>query len=273
MRRDVSSSISLVALILQDFLGAILPGMVWSVEFLTLKEITVAFFITSSDTERKLAKSVLYPSTFDVAISLVQNQTFAYYAGFVVCSLIIGFICNALPSQWSERACLTLLYILDFRKLGGHKKYKEIESEHSFPFDNSFLSQNSAFTEVKALMERKYGKDVCSGPSDYHRSCFNMCKKLIRYFANDYIKDRVEYLETQNRMLSSLLLASIANIALVVFALYMSSNGNFYSLIPWCISSCLISVVLLVTYDYRRHTEVSAVYTYVLFLLKDKSIF
>ncbi|HEY5513526.1 MAG TPA: hypothetical protein VIK40_07775 [Geomonas sp.] len=79
MKNDISP----ITLTIQDFIGAVLPGMVWAVEFFTFKEIVDALPKGISSNVDKL----MYPSTFDVALKLATDEKPVLYVGFVVCLL------------------------------------------------------------------------------------------------------------------------------------------------------------------------------------------
>jgi hypothetical protein len=67
---------------IEDFIGAIMPGMVWSVEFFTINEL-----LGTTHGAIKHKTSVI-PSTFDVAITYAQSDSVPFYAGLLICSFI-----------------------------------------------------------------------------------------------------------------------------------------------------------------------------------------
>lgn len=79
---------------IEDFIGAVMPGMVWSVEFFTFNELLKP---TSC-----IAPGGI-PSTFQVAMSYAEGKSVAFYIGFAVSSLILGYISNVFPTRMSEK--------------------------------------------------------------------------------------------------------------------------------------------------------------------------
>jgi len=179
-------------------------------------------------------------------------------------SLIVGYISNAFPTQLSE-IISAKIYRLTGR-VGEHKEY--------FPYNDIILKESSLLYEtIRSYLEKNYGVniDIAKKNTEKSLAIFQHCKKYLKFLGPEHISDRIKYLEAQSRMLSSLLLASIANIIFIVPAIILSAGVNQLSLIALLVFSVLTTVVLAFTFHRRRHTEVYSVYSYTDLIIKDKS--
>lgn len=267
---DLKSEISPIALTIQDFIGAILPGMVWAIEFFTFRDVVTVLAKGIGQPE-----PLMYPSTFDVALSLVRNpdNTIMFYIGFAVCSLIIGYISNAFPTNVAEKITVVIWHLAPWLK--SHCMI--------FPYNRDFLSNKAIFFEkIQSYFRNRFNVDIeningnnetsckdmadsnCKKKADFVKDdeIFQQCKKLVKCVAPDHVRERVMYYESQCRMLSSMLLTSIANVLLLVPAIFISSGANRISILGILFFSVCTVIVLAYTFHYRRHSEVYSIYTY-----------
>lgn len=250
---------------IEDLIGAIIPGMVWSVEFFTLNEL-----LGKPEYIQQVHQTLIVPSTFDVAITYsTQSVSAPFYVGFLVCSFILGYISNAFPTGPSEMVTLLLCRVPPFRnvlKIPSGVLFKNSE----FPYTEHHETA-PYYALLETLVKRGYSVEVDDIPGK-HR-VFSACKKMLKTRRKDYVWEKLVHMEAQCRMLSSLFLASVGNIALALVALVMalwSSTDNIYRLVLWLLVSIVFSFIIAYTFQYRRRDEVLSVYSYALLYIEKK---
>jgi hypothetical protein len=246
---------------IEDFIGAIVPGMVWSVEFFTINELLAG---PIGDVGKMAHRTSVVPSTFDVAITYSSlSSSLQFFAGFVICSFILGYISNAFPTQLSENLstiiCKPLKRILRLTNLDG-----------KFPYDEFHKSQDYYKTLENTIIER-FG---CARAPD-ENGIFASCKKMLKTDIPDRLWEKTVHMEAQCRMLSSLLLASLGNIALILIAILeniCNLKSPLAGLLLWFGLSLLFTTVIAYTFQYRRRQEVKSIYSYTLLYAKKVGI-
>lgn len=156
--------------------------------------------------------------------------------------------------------------------------------EHnSFPYDDFHKSKGKDyFKTLEEGIKIHFGVDLSSVPGMESNKgtsygVFQACKRIIKQYGTNYLWEKVQHIEAQTRMLSSLLLASVFNILLVYIAVLKnlynissdySTAGTDYNAMfdfgSWIICSFAFTVVISYTFQYRRRTEVESIYSYTL---------
>jgi len=285
----------------RDLVGAVLPGMVLAVEFFTMKDLLESFTGKSHS-----QYTSIFPSTFDVAIGIAEDRTMPFYVGFIVCSLILGYISNVFPTHTAER----LTYFIC--KYAPLKSIREIHDrataskclyesrkcsqskKHEFPYEEYHRSL-PYFPMIEEIIERNFrlkpedipGGSTASQPS---QGIFSACKRILKMSGNKLLSERVQHIEAQCRMLASLFIASLINLILILVAMvvnipdqedsYLRSGSNSVILVfeqplllwlGWLAVSYVSTVVIAYAFQYRRIKEVESVYAYMLLWDKDQS--
>lgn len=247
----MNSQVRLARLNIVDFIGVLLPGLVWTVLLLTANEM----YKVAESGENVTPLTVVAGLTLEGETAQIDRGA-AFYAGLFIVSLILGYLIKALSSKPAEYLAFPPYWprmVLSWKigkwasfpqvwleKVGG-----ELNSIDVFPYTRQH-QDHDYFKTIEKLFSCHLGHSWSELPG---YQPFEGCKQLVKlYVPSLWIE--IEQREGQVRMLASLFLASCFSLALSILAWSPA----------WVFLSALATVLLAGTFRMRRHREVEDVY-------------
>lgn len=228
-----------VRLTVVDIMGVFLPGAVWTILLLTLRDLTSG---AAAETPFSLAFSIAIGDSYGARP--VQLGA-SFYAAFVVVSLLLGYVMMALSSKVAEQISRPWSTLTGTR-------------DSLFPYVAKYAAK-PYFAELQRFLRKRLQVDDLQSLPGYQP--FETCKRLLKMHAPALWED-AQRREAQVRMLASLLLACVFSAVLAAYATWLRVPSSA-SWLGWS-----VGIALLVVYAFRvrRSREVADVYISALIL-------
>lgn len=228
-----------VSLSLIDFMGALLPGLVWFLLIAATIELQQKWSAGLDLGPWHTASRLL---TGDPSSVLTSGIT------IVLVGLLLGYVIKPNVMSLVE---LTTRFEAWFSKP---------RSDFRFPY-RSTHSERGYFTDILSHLEDAYPEDweELSG----HQP-FTICKRIVKS-VNPVLWQECEYREAELRFIGSLFLAALFSFIIAGIALWSGAPGR----VSWLF--CSLTMVVLLAYVFRRRREREVGYTYLLFLVATRA--
>lgn len=265
-----------ISVTIVDFLGALLPGTVWLILFITSGKLVNA--ITTSQPKDNSITSL------SVTLDLVRGtDNISFYFSLLLISLLIGYAIKPQAMVISERICAIFFLILDkLKKISvfqGKKNKPEEDNlkqnesktpklaDYRFPFNSEHINKDYYKRIVRTVNEYLAEETT---PSETEIKLpkgtqpFSSCRRILRVL-NPSLWEETEHREAEVRMLGSIFLSSVFNFVCVLLGIFHNSGK---ASVIWVTLSAALSIFLLFTFRKARMAEVT--YTYLNFIIATK---
>jgi hypothetical protein len=239
-----------LSLSIVDFLGIIIPGIIFFSEIIILQEIIFLKYIPQDSNPLKLVIGFINHTSDNVIVSWLV---------FIFFGLLIGYLFKPFVMSFAER--LSVLFSLEAIR---NKKNKK-RSYYSFPFTEKLKEETKYFATIEDIIKNtaKMGYEDLPKANPY-----SYCKRYLKLLSPN-LWEECEHLEAEVRMIGSSFLASIFSAFLSVVTLMVYKMNNPIVLY-WFFISVIFTIIMGVGLRKRRNKEVE--YTYLLMIVLNAGI-
>jgi hypothetical protein len=248
----MTSRLTALRLSIVDFLGVFLPGALWGVLILTT--VRMLGWTMSGMT------SVLLGSTPEDGGRV--NVGGVFYVGFVILSLLMGYVVKSFSARPAERVAFSLRWLFS-PELRKHCRDPKVKPEHfRFPY-RALYQDKSYFPSIARIVQDRTGQPKWEDLPGYQP--FEACKSFLKVYA-PALWEEAQRREAQSRFIVSLSLAALYSTVLALIAVvtaWRAGRGTTYAG-EWLLASTGVSCFLSYLLWKSRWGEVGDVYLFTL---------
>ena len=225
-----------LSLTIVDFLGTLLPGVIW------LALVSTAVNLASGSNP---ASSTTPMTAVSKAFLIFNDGGAVHLMGLLVLAFVCGMLPRTVAMSWTEFLARGIPLIL----LGKRSSYSQLV----FPY-NGLFNSTPLFREVESIIKLHSNLDVKELPGN---GAFSYCKRFLKVTSLELCEES-ERREAEVRMTGSLILASIVSVLLSLAALL--EGLNFVEFLRWSGISVGLGLLFVSAFRRKRMKEVEYVY-------------
>lgn len=233
-----------------DFLGIIIPGIIFFSEIIILQEIVFLKDIAKDSNPVKLVIGFINNTSDNIIVSWLV---------FIFLGLLIGYFFK--PTIMSYAEPISLLFSLEIFR---NKKTKG-KSYYRFPFTEKFEKETKYFSTIKDIIKNTAMMNYKDLPNS---NPYSYCKRYLKLLS-PHLWGECEHLEAEARMLGALFLASIFSVFISVVS-FVLNKFDLLIVLNWFFISLIFTIIGGVGFGKRRKKEVE--YTYLLMIVLNAGI-
>jgi len=243
-----------------DFVGALMPGIVWFVLLATALSLAKA-----GGNPLDTAKGVVNARWIDHGTK-TEGEFYvavgAFYIAVGLASVLLGWVIKATGILWADRLCAGVLWIWDcVRHWKNPRKHWADYQIYRFPYSELIKIENGDALRAAQAFANDHVPATCTkAPLDQP---FLSCKLVLRH-SDALFSQEAERAEAQVSLLGSLFLASVFSFVLAIYALWPTGAWDW----RWIVGSTLAAVYFGYSFHTDRRAEVNR--TYLMTLLLEK---